>query len=258
MEEQEQEAVEAVEPENTDQQPGAEPEGDEQAEQQPAEQPAPEPEASGFQKRINKVTADKYAYQRRAEAAEEALKKYSQPEKPSGKIPALEDFDYDEDQYQAALIDHRVNQRFQAAQTEQQQRKAQEKQAQAADAFAKKISTANVPDDYGEVIGRMAETVPLQTEVVSAIQQAENGPQLAYYLGQNLDVADSVARMSPVVAAMELGKISAQLSAGKQTKKPVTKAPNPVTPVKPGGATAKSIYDVKANVSMKEVMEADD
>ncbi len=257
-EEQEQVAVET--PENTEQQPGAEPEsGEETTEQQPAEQPAEEPEASGFQKRINKITADKYAFQRRAEAAEAELKTRSQQteQQPTVKEePTLEQFDYDEDKFRDAAIDYKVNQRFQDAQERVRQREAQLRQDKAASDFSKKVASSNVPDDYSQVINTLTATIPIQVDVVSAIQQAENGPELAYYLGQNLDVADNISRMSPVLAAMEIGKISVQLSAGKKTAKPASKAPHPVTPVKAGGATAKSIYDVNADVSLEDIAAA--
>ena len=256
MDPEEQEQAVNEEAENTEQ-PGAEPEtGDESTEQQPAEQPAeePAPEASGFQKRINKVTAEKHEYRRRAEEAEELLKKYSQPKSPTAKAaPTLEEFDYDEDKYRTAAIDYQVDQRFKTAQEERTQRDQQDQRGKAADDFAKKISLSNVPNDYSEKIDNMARTIPLQNDVVSAIQHADNGPELAYYLAENLDVADSIQRMPPSVRTMEIGKISAQLSAGKKTAKPASKAAAPVRTVKSGGSSAKNIYDVDADVSMAEI-----
>jgi hypothetical protein len=262
MSEQEKEQAEVEQAENTEEQPGAEPEsGDESTEQQQPAEPPVEPEASGFQKRINKVTAEKYEYRRRAEAAEEALKKHSQaPAHKAKGAPTLADpdIDYDDEKYQAALIDYRVDQRLQAAQEERRQRRQQEQQAKMADDFAKKIESSNVPEDYSDAIDKMAHSVVFDMGVVSAIQQADNGPELAYYLAQNLDIADNISRMSPVSAALELGKISVQLSAGKKTSKSASKAPNPVTPVKPGKPGAKNIYDVNSDVSMSEVMGAED
>ena len=67
------------------------------------------PKEDGFQKRINKVTAAKYAAERRAEELERKLKEL-ETAKPAKPAPTLEDFDFDEAAYQAALIESKVEQ----------------------------------------------------------------------------------------------------------------------------------------------------
>jgi hypothetical protein len=49
--------------------------------------------------------------------------------------------------------------------------------------------------------------------------QAENGPELAYHLGKNKDIALSLSDLPRDVAAFELGRIDAKLSAERATKK---------------------------------------
>lgn len=61
--------------------------------------------------------------------------------------------------------------------------------------------------------------------MVETIRDSEVGPQLAYYLGQNLDKTDAILRMNPAQQARELGKIEAQL------EKPPTPAASNVTPI---------------------------
>ena len=57
-------------------------------------------EPDAFTKRINKITADKYGEQRRADGLQEelnALKAAQNPVKPLGDAPTLEDSGFDED-----------------------------------------------------------------------------------------------------------------------------------------------------------------
>ena len=82
--------------------------------------------------------------------------------------------------------------------------------------------------------------------------QSEKGPQIAHYLGKHLDVADVIATASPMVAAMKLGEISAQLSNTKPTKQP-SAAPDPIEPVKAGGKLNKNAEDM----SMDEIYAID-
>ena len=252
MSEEEQEQTATIEAENTEETAGAEPEGaNEEAEQQPTEQPALEEEPGGFQKRINKITADKHEYRRRAEAAEAKLKEsFQQPAPAAGEVPSLEQFDYDEEKYQDALIAYKVDQRLGAAQREKEQRRQQERQRKAADDFAKKVAAAKVPADYSEKIYALDASVPLQSDVIEAIQHLRNGPNVAYYLAENLDVADTIYRLPRSARTAEIGIISAQLSAGRKTIKPASKAPNPVNPVKSGVSSAKNIREM----SMEEIM----
>jgi len=59
-----------------------------------------------------------------------------------------------------------------------------------------------------------------------AILNAEDGPALAYHLGQNPELAERIAKLDPIQAVTELGRISARLVA-----KPLTPKPNPIRPL---------------------------
>ena len=202
------------------------------------------------QKRINKITADKYAEKRRADNAERELAELraQAPAQPaiSDKPLSLEDFDYDEGKLQAAQIEQQVAQRFAAMQTQQQAAQAQEQQQARASAFNAKAAefAANVPD-YQEAIGQIPE---LPQETLDAVMQSENGPALAYHLAKHLDVADEIANASPMAAAMRLGEISASLKATKPEIK-TSAAPAPIEPITSGGSISKDVGEM----SMAEI-----
>ena len=202
------------------------------------------------QERFNKITADKYAEKRRADEAEKRLKdlQSSIPQKPAkiDEAPTLESFDYDESKFNEALIDYKVNQK--AAEIRQQQDRevaaaeGERRQAAFNVGVAKFSETAT---DYQDVV----RAIPaLPDGVLNAITQSDKGPELAYYLGKHLDVADEIANASPMAAAMQLGAISARLGAVKPNIAP-SAAPEPIEPISSGGSVSKDIGDM----SMDEI-----
>lgn len=197
----------------------------------------------GFQKRINKVTADKYAEIEKAKAAtkraddlQEKLNEY-ESKKTVLKKPTLEDHDYDTDALNAAEVEFQVQERLNAH--IESQKKAATETSQSAeaqriqDSFSEQI-TALGKDDFSEKVN----SIPLLPNgVASIMMQQPNGAELAYHLANHLDVADSLAGMTANAAIMELGRISASLSA-----KPIIKtsaAPEPIETLNSGSVLTK-------------------
>ena len=209
--------------------------------------PEVEPEApkeDGFQKRINKVTAAKYAAERRAEELERKVQELEKA-KPAKAAPKLEDFDFDEDAHRAAIIRAEVDQALNAS--TQTQREAAQKAEAAANlsSFNERVEALG-KDDFSEV----AEAIPLLPQgVADALVASEGGAEMIYHLGTNLDVADSIANMTPAAAMMELGRISATMKA-----QPIVKpsaAPEPIAPLKSGSSLTQ---DVGADIPITEWM----
>lgn len=208
-----------------------------------------EPEKdTGIQKRFNQITAEKYEQKRRADALAEELAtlKAATPAVAKG-VPKLEDFDYDDAKFNQAYIDHAVQAATAKNIAEQKVSAAETHRTQANKEFARKIAASDIKD-YSSVIDTLVRSVPLSEGIIDAIQQDEKGPELAYYLGKHLDVADRLAAVDPIAAALELGRISAGLS-GKKTIAP-SSAPDPVKTVgSEGGGKIKS-YET---MSMEEI-----
>lgn len=190
--------------------------------------------ANGFQKRINKITADKRAALSRAQAAEERLRQLEQGNgssysKRGEGPPSLEDpdIDYDEDKFLQARVEYVVGQKLK-----------ERGDADIAKNFAKRVAAMKTPD-YSEKINNLVSTVSLPIEVSQAIQRMEKGPQVAYYLAENLDIADEIAGLPPLSAAVELGKIEARLDVVKS--KQTTRAPDPVKTIRANGKTTPSL-----------------
>lgn len=91
-------------------------------------------------------------------------------------------------------------------------------------------------DDFDEVT--MSDDLTITPIMAEAIKDSDMGPDVAYYLGKNPDVAEKIARMNPAAQVRELGKIEARLESTKEPVKRPSKAPAPIEPV--GGGKASS------------------
>lgn len=189
-----------------------------------------EPKEDGFQKRINKVTADKYAEKRRADNLQrENDELRAKPAATPSKAPTLEEFDHDEEAFNAANLKYQVNEAVNAKATELQTESSSKTAQEAQEAFNGRI-TAFGKDDFDTVSDAIPELPP---GVAGELVNAELGPELIYHLGTHLDVADKIAGMTPMAAMVELGRISAGLNA-KPNIKP-SAAPDPIKPLASGG-----------------------
>ena len=72
--------------------------------------------------------------------------------------------------------------------------------------------------------------LPITDVMAQTIQAAENGPDIAYYLGTNPKEADRIARLTPILQAKEIGKLEAKVASEPVTKR-TSSAPAPISPV---------------------------
>lgn len=231
-----------------------------EAEPQPEEkktEPEKPKKKNSFQERIGEVTAEKNAAKEEAQrerAAREALEERiaalekpaaaAEPEAPpSTKKPDISTYT-DVAQYEADLTAYN-REMFQAEQRAENSAKAQlqleQIWEQKKDAFK-----AEVPD-YEAVIE--ASNLVISDVVKEAIVESDIGPQLAYHLATNPEIAAHLKTLSLASQAREIGKIEAALvkptNIGEKAAIKVSKAPQPISPIK--GAT--TITDNKVDAS---------
>lgn len=226
-----------------------EPESDpeEQQEQTDSED---KPKGKGLQKRFDKLT--KKIHELEAKLAEKPASGKADvvnPESaktPEGKpvAPKLEDFaDWNEyksaeNEYLDKLTDWKIDQREKAS-------KAKAQQDETADQWSKRTAQAKATlKDFDEVM--QDADIPISPAMQQAIVESELGPQLAYHLAKNPADAERIAKLSPIAAARELGKLEASLTAESAPKPQpkLSRAPDPITPVsKSSKTTGPSIHD---------------
>lgn len=191
------------------------------------------------QKRINKVTADKWEATRRGDELQAELDKLKASNVPASTVePKLEDFDFDEQKFNNAMIDYKVdqkvNQKAESIQKQQKDNQAEQSKADLTRKFTENsASFAEKNTDFNEILGK----VPvLQPSVLNELMDMENGPELAYFLGNHLDIADKIVNMNPVAAGIKIGEIARKLAEPKLVKQ--SSAPDPIEPLKSGGKAA--------------------
>lgn len=156
-------------------------------------------------------------------------------EKPSGP-PQRENFDSYEAyleakaDYQVAAKLQEVEVRAERARQEAAIREREESWQQRQKQAAKRY------DDFVEVT--MSDDLTITPIMAEAIKDSDLGPDVAYYLGKNPDLAEKIARMNPAAQVRELGKIEARLESNKEPVKRPSKAPAPIDPI--GGGKASS------------------
>lgn len=73
-------------------------------------------------------------------------------------------------------------------------------------------------------------SLPMSATMAETIMESEKGPEIAYHLSANRELAQRIKSMTPLAAAMEIGRIEAKLSLPKSRTE--TKAPPPPPTVK--------------------------
>lgn len=128
------------------------------------------------------------------------------------------------------------------------QREQQRQQSEVLSAYHDREEDARTKyDDFQQVAYNPALRI---TDVMAqAIQFSDQGPDVAYYLGQNPKEADRISRLTPLVQAKEIGKLEAKLASDPIVKK-TSSAPAPIAPVK-APSSGSPTYDTTDPRSMK-------
>jgi hypothetical protein len=211
----------------------------------------------GVQKRIDELTREKRELERRNhELAMAALRRGETPagnqNQGAGKEPKPEDFtsynDYltaretwNESRLLAKAREQLRNEMRAAAET---QTRTQRQKAYS-DAVEK---AAERYEDYDEVVhNRDLQISPAMAEVI--MEAGEKGPDLAYWLGSHPEDSARIARLNPVAAARELGRIEATLTTPQPKK--TTQAPEPPKTVAGKDTATKDMERMSTDEWMK-------
>ena len=203
---------------------------------------AEKPSGDGFQKRIDKVTKDKYAEKRRADDLQKRIDAIEAGNKKDALVkPTLESHDYDEEAFDSATLQYNIDQGVQAALDQKESDVKAEKQKGAGEKVLSDFN-ANITALGKEDFEEKQNSIPMLPKgVAEAIMQSENGAEMVYHLGSNPETASNIASMSPLMAMQELGKLSTKLSTKPEIK--LSAAPEPISPVKAGSALNSNIDD---------------
>ena len=197
----------------------------------------------GVQKRIDRLTQEKY----RLRAELEMLRRGQQPQQQQEQrqveqqaAPKLEQYQSIEE-YLDALADFKAAQKadkvFKEREAAERQSRQQSEQAKLHEGFTKQTEDARaVYDDFDEVVDNP--DLPISQAMAEAIMRSTNGADVAYYLGKNPEQAARLASLDPFSAAVEIGRIAATV-----VRPQPRKASNAPPPIQPVGTRATPVTD---------------
>lgn len=171
-----------------------------------------------------------------------------QQKAPELKMPTLSQFDYDEEQYYAAMAEYhdelfskKMKQMIDTTQQSEQQKQALDRQAQAVDAHyeraAKLIETAGIPTEKYQaadtVFRRELHSVTGNGDAVAdaiIARLGEGGEKVTYHLGVNQTAMNQLKQKlqedpSGISAAVYMGELRAKFGSAVTNK--LSKAPKP-------------------------------
>lgn len=189
------------------------------------------------QERINELTrARRQAERERDFYRQQAEQRQSEQTAPnSQKPPAFEDFG-DLNEWGKAIAERAAQEARAVASQEFAQRQQQAQVAQVFQSYeVRERQYAAANPGYQDAMAALQSTVRFGPELIEVLGASDAGPAIVHYLGEHLDAADRLQRLPPHLAAAELVRIEARVTAPKQ--KPVSKTPSPA-PVLGGGGAA--------------------
>lgn len=172
--------------------------------------------------------------------------------------PTLEAFNFDVDKFNDAKSRWNIRQEVNALKTELQRDQLTERQTRLAQTRLAELQERadaikdRVPDfekalrEFADEGGEFAQHVK---EAVLRV-----GPELAYYLAKNPDVADELNELEPYEAAIRIGELKPKLSLAQSRKQ--TQAPPPLKGLSGGAAPSKSIAELAKADDLSAYIEA--
>ena len=206
--------------------------GDDDHEPDPAKLP------KGVQKRIDKLTRQRYELEARLRERDAIISENERKAQASQPDPDPSQFDTWE-QYLDAKVEFEAGKKIREI---EQQRAIQQKNAERFANFNERAAAIRQANpDYDAVLQSAA--VNVSNAVMETILESDDGPAVAYHLAKNPTELYRLNAMSERQQVLELGRISARLSA-KAPERKVTQAPPPAPAVKATGSGSKSVSDM--------------
>lgn len=134
-------------------------------------------------------------------------------------------------EYTDALVEYKFNKRERELEAKRAKDQQESESQRLAREFAERQEQARkeIPD-YVEVLSESSISVP--GHVLEYVKESELGPKLAYHLAKHPDEATRIAKLSPIRAVAELGKLETKLEKPEKAELPqISKAPSPIRPL---------------------------
>ncbi len=206
----------------------------------------------GWQKRVDRLTRRNYEQDQRIERLLESQEQLisrlaGKSAAPEAKAPVVAEKPTPDkfatyEEYVEALADYKAEQKIDAklASHKERQEKSSEQQQlkETFDAYNHRVAEAQSRyDDFDEVVGRSDIQVPQAVQM--AVIELDNGPDVAYYLGQHPEICEELCAKRPMAAVAMLGRIAATLEVEAEDETENESEPGEKPAPKPAVVAAK-------------------
>lgn len=210
----------------------------------------PEKKESRVQKRIDKLTQEKYDAQRErdyykglAEGRQVNTEQSTETQSIPGlrPKPTLEQFDFDQEAHTEAMADWVIDKRELLT----KQASASTRQSELVANHNKRIDTAaTMYPDFDDVVEASAD-LPVTQAMHETILQSEFSADIVYYLAKHPEETKKIAALPPVRQIAELGKIETKFEKKPEPPPPkrITQAPEPIKPVSGQEIETETVVD---------------
>lgn len=168
----------------------------------------------------------------------------------SPKASDFEDYESYIDAKAAYQAERLINQKMAEVEKQSVREREQAHNATLDSQFQKSLDAAKASIPDFEDVMADAYDEPVADHVIQAIKEAEDGA-LAAYLAVKEGLVEKLNQMSPYRAAMEIARLADRAKLSVSKPKPVTKAPNPMAPVRGTVQGSKSESDMNSDELMK-------
>lgn len=198
-----------------------------------------------FERRIDKATKRAAEAEARAESVARELAEIKSRQTPSvdTQEPKAEDFT-DITEFGKAQREYGEKKAARDLEKKQRDDASNAFLAKLSESWEEKVNRVKY-DDFDEKVGDLKPTSPWSI----ALMQAENGEEVAYYLGTHAAERKRIFALDPLAQAREIGKLEQKLSAPQSPQKP-SKAPAPIVPL--SGSAVVSDSEIKPVQSYEE------
>lgn len=185
---------------------------------------------------LNKAIRREAEQKARADFLERQIQELKPKPPADAGVPKLEDYD-DIDKYADAKSAYALKQADNERTTRQRSDAHQREVETLTSGWETKADRAHEKyDDFQAIVGDLQPTTPW----TAAIMEAENGEDVAYHLGKNIEEAKRIMSLNPRSQIMAIGMLSAKLAADPPKPKTPSNAPAPIKPVGGSSVTSKS------------------
>lgn len=173
--------------------------------------------------------------------------------------PKEADFNGDYFAFQAAKIAHETKQALREEINADRQRSQSEREQalrrEMVEEFEERAEEfrAKIPDFDSTIESYVQQGGKFSPALSEELQQSEMGPQLAYTIAKNPQLASQLNAMSPREVAREIGRLEAKASLPNPKKQ--TSAPPPHTQLKGGAAPSRSVQELAKSEDVSELLK---